>query len=415
MSLQGKMIVLGVSGGIAAYKAATICSQLTQRGADVRVIMTESATKFVQPLTFQALSRQHVYVDTFQEADPRVVSHIHLADHADLVLVAPATANVIGKLAHGLADDMLSTTLLATEAPVWLAPAMNGHMLAHPAVQQNMETLLARGVRLLQPGEGQLACGYVGKGRLPEPEEIIAQVVDYFAAGSQEQKSLFSLQEDEPTMAWWKNKRVLVTAGPTREEIDPVRYLTNYSSGKMGYAIAEMAAKYGAQVTLVSGPVSLQEPEQVEMVHVLSTEDMYQAVMSRYSQADVVIKSAAVADYQPVAKAPQKLKKSADHLVIELKKTKDILQALGEHKQNQILVGFAAETNDLEAYALQKLTKKNLDFLVANDVTLEGAGFGTDTNIVTIYHRSGEKLELAKLPKHKVAAKLLETVAKHDA
>ncbi|GAA0358858.1 bifunctional phosphopantothenoylcysteine decarboxylase/phosphopantothenate--cysteine ligase CoaBC [Bacillus horti] len=445
MSVKGKMIVLGVSGGIAAYKAATICSQLTQRGADVRVIMTESATKFIQPLTFQTLSRNHVYVDTFQEADASVVSHIDLADHADLFLIAPATANIIGKLANGLADDMLSTTLLATEAPIWMAPAMNGHMLEHPAVQQNITTLKSRGVGLLQPGEGQLACGYVGKGRLPDPEEIIGHVVSYFLQLSNQQKSAEidtnlsnpnqtafnqstsvasdfgsvssnanisnTLNDDPSTASWWKGKKLLVTAGPTREEIDPVRYLSNYSSGKMGFAIAEMAASLGAQVTLISGPVELATPAQVERVNVVSTEDMLQQVLSRYEETDVVIKSAAVADYTPIHVAEKKIKKAGESLLLELKKTQDILQTLGEQKKHQILVGFAAETNQVEEHARQKLKKKNLDFVVANDVTEEGAGFGTDTNIVTIYHRSGEKQELQKMSKSDVARKLLELVA----
>lgn len=417
MSIQGKRIILGVSGGIAVYKAAAICSQLTQKGADVRVIMTEAATKFVQPLTFQTLSRHHVYTDTFHEADPTVVSHIDLADHADLVLVAPATANVIGKLANGIADDMLSTTLLATEAPVWLAPAMNGHMLNHPAVQQNLATLRSRGVRMVQPGEGLLACGYVGKGRLAEPDDIIAQVLQYFEAFAPEDGSLKMNQalQEAGSKRWWENKKVLVTAGPTREEIDPVRYLSNYSSGKMGYALAQAAAQLGANVTLVSGPVNLPQPEQVDFVPVKSTEDMYQAVLSRYSDVDVVIKAAAVADYKPVQVASQKMKKTGERLVLELQKTTDILQTLGQQKQHQILIGFAAETNDVEAHALQKLDKKNLDFLVANDVTLDGAGFGTDTNIVTIYHQSGTKLELAKLSKQEVAEKVLETVAKQYA
>jgi phosphopantothenoylcysteine decarboxylase/phosphopantothenate--cysteine ligase len=410
VSVEGKMIVLGVSGGIAAYKAATICSQLKQKGADVRVIMTKSATQFVQPLTFQTLSRHYVYTDTFDEADPAVVSHIDLADNADLFLVSPATANIIGKLANGLADDMLSTTLLATEAPVWMAPAMNGHMLEHPAVQENMRKLVERGVRMVSPGEGLLACGYVGKGRLAEPEQIIAEVENYFRYPSRVQSKITpatsSIQD-----SWWKGKKILVTAGPTREEIDPVRYLSNYSSGKMGYAMAEMAVALGAKVTLVTGPVSLPSPEQVELISVSTSEEMYQAVLDKYDDMDVVIKAAAVADYQPTQVIEQKIKKTGDSLVLTLKKTKDILQALGQQKKKQILVGFAAETNNVEEYALKKIEKKNLDFVVANNVTLEGAGFGTDTNVVTIYHSSGKKVELPLLNKKEVALQVLRTVA----
>jgi phosphopantothenoylcysteine decarboxylase/phosphopantothenate--cysteine ligase len=408
------MIVLGVSGGIAAYKAATICSQLKQKGADVRVIMTKSATQFVQPLTFQTLSRHYVYTDTFDEADPAVVSHIDLADHADLFLISPATANIIGKLANGLADDMLSTTLLATEAPVWMAPAMNGHMLNHPAVQDNMRKLVERGVRMVSPGEGLLACGYVGKGRLAEPELIIAEVENYFRYPSPS-PSLAQSEMMTPTPSsqdsWWKGKKILVTAGPTREEIDPVRYLSNYSSGKMGYAIAEMAVALGAKVTLVSGPVSLPAPEQVDLIAVSTTEEMYQAVLNKYDDMDVVIKAAAVADYQPTQVTEEKIKKTGDTLVLTLKKTKDILQSLGQLKKKQILVGFAAETNNVEEFALKKIEKKNLDFVVANNVTLEGAGFGTDTNVVTIYHSSGKKIELPLLNKKEVALQVLRTVA----
>lgn len=406
MILKNKTILLGVSGGIAAYKACMICSQLTQAGATVKVILTKAATQFVQPLTFQALSRQPVYVDTFDEKHPEVVSHIDLADHADLFLVAPATANVIGKLANGIADDMLSTTLLATRAPIWIAPAMNGHMLQNPAVQENIRRLQRRGIHFVQPGEGQLACGYVGQGRLAEPEEIIQQVLTYFAT---EQET--SPEERE----WWQGKRVLITAGPTREEIDPVRYISNYSSGKMGYALAGQARKLGAEVTLVSGPVDLEQPHGVRLIPVQSAEEMFQAVVSQFNDIDVVIKAAAVADYKPAEKATQKMKKSEELLTLTLEKTPDILQYLGSIKKDQILVGFAAETNLVEEYAMQKLERKNADFIVANDVTQEGAGFGTDTNIVTIYHSSGKKVSLPMLRKEEVALKILETVAKNDA
>lgn len=399
MTLTGKRIVLGVSGGIAAYKACTICSQLTQKGAEVHVVMTESATQFVRPLTFQSLSRQRVHVDTFDEQDPSVVQHINLADHADLCIVAPATANVIGKLANGIADDMLTTILLATEAPVWVAPAMNGHMYAHPAVERNMNMLKKQGVHLLEPGEGQLACGYVGKGRMAEPEEIIDVVNTFFQDDSEK---------------WWKNRKVLVTAGPTQEALDPVRYLTNRSSGKMGYAIAEQAARLGAQVTLVSGPVSLAPPEHVQLIQVTSAQDMYAAVLQEFPLCDVVFKAAAVVDYKPLNSAVQKIKKNDDNMVLSLKKTKDILGELGQQKDKQILVGFAAETENVDQYAQQKLIKKNADFIVANDVTAQGAGFDTDTNVVTIYHRSGHKQELPVLSKTSVALELLKAVKAHQ-
>lgn len=411
MKLEGKRIILGVSGGIAAYKAATICSQLKQRGAQVDVIMTSSAMKFIQPLTFQALSGRHVHTDTFEEHNPGVVQHIDLADHADLVLVAPATANLIGKYTHGIADDMLTTTLLATQAPVWIAPAMNGHMLEHPAVQQNIETLWKRGSHILQTGEGLLACGYKGKGRLLEPEQIVLQVEEYFQHQAEGRKQP---EESEEVLHWWKDKKVIVTAGPTREELDPVRYISNYSSGKMGYAIAQRAVDLGAQVTLISGPVDLEAPAGVELISVLSTEEMYLAVKSQYKEADVVIKSAAVVDYRPETIEIEKIKKAGEHLALKLVKTRDILKALGEEKEQQLLIGFAAETTNVEQHALQKIARKNLDFIVANNVKQEGAGFGTDTNIVTIYHRSGQQQQLPLLSKYEVAIQLCRMVVRYE-
>ncbi|MGG1553259.1 bifunctional phosphopantothenoylcysteine decarboxylase/phosphopantothenate--cysteine ligase CoaBC [Paenibacillus ferrarius] len=395
VALQGKTIVLGVCGGIAAYKAAALTSKLTQAGATVRVIMTESAVQFVAPLTFQTLSRHHVFVDTFDEKDPSVVSHINLADSADLVLIAPATANMIGKLALGLGDDMLSTTLLATEAPIWVAPAMNVHMYANPAVQANMQTLASRGVRFIEPGEGQLACGYVGKGRLAEPEEIFAAVERFFAG---EQKPL-------------AGKRVLVTAGGTVERLDPVRYLTNDSSGKMGYAIAEEAVRMGAQVTLVSGPTALSAPAGTQLVRVQSALDMREAVLSRLDAQDVVVKAAAVADYRPAETATQKIKKKADTLTLQLVKNPDILQEIGTLKTHQFVIGFAAETENLDDYAMDKLNRKNCDLIVGNDVSQDGAGFGTDTNIVRIYDRSGLVQALSLRSKSEVARELLQLAA----
>ncbi|WP_025851443.1 bifunctional phosphopantothenoylcysteine decarboxylase/phosphopantothenate--cysteine ligase CoaBC [Paenibacillus ehimensis] len=393
--LNGKTVLLGVSGGIAAYKAAAVCSKLAQAGADVRVIMTESATKFVAPLTFQTLSRHDVIVDTFDEKDASVVSHIDLADRADLVVIAPATANVIGKIALGLADDMLSTTLLATTAPILVAPAMNVHMYAHPAVQANMLKLAERGVRFIEPGTGQLACGYVGKGRLAEPEEIVAAVERFF----QEKRLL-------------EGKHVLVTAGATVERIDPVRYLTNDSSGKMGYAIAEEAQRMGANVTLVTGKASIAAPAGVTVVKVESALEMMEAVLSRLPEQDVIIKAAAVADYRPAEQAEHKIKKNEDEMTMRLVKNPDIAQAVGERKKpSQLLVGFAAETQHLETFAQKKLKKKRCDLLVANDVTMEGAGFGTDTNVVRIYDSGGLVEALPLMSKGQVAARLLALVA----
>jgi len=392
--INGKTILLGVSGGIAVYKAAALCSRLTQGGAEVHVIMTESAAKFVAPLTFQTLSRQPVMIDTFDERDASVVSHIDLADRADLVVVAPATANILAKMAHGLADDMLSTTLLAVTAPVFAAPAMNVHMYAHPAVQHNMERLRQRGVRFIEPGIGQLACGYVGKGRLAEPEEIAAAIERHFAG-----------------QGLLRGRRVLVTAGGTVERIDPVRYITNDSSGKMGYALAEAARDLGAQVTLVSGRADLPCPAGVTFVPAGSALDMMDRVMERLDESDLVIKAAAVADYRPAAPAEQKIKKKEERLTLELVRNPDILQAIGERKTHQFVIGFAAETGDLEVNALEKLRRKRCDLLVANDVTRPGAGFGVDTNIVQIYDEGGLVEALPQLDKREVAERILRLAA----
>ncbi|MGO4887835.1 bifunctional phosphopantothenoylcysteine decarboxylase/phosphopantothenate--cysteine ligase CoaBC [Anaerobacillus sp. MEB173] len=391
--LKDKKILLCVSGGVAVFKAAALTSQLSQKGATVKVIMTESAKKFVTPLTFQALSRQNVYDDTFDEINPSKIAHIDLAEWADLVLVAPATANMIGKLANGIADDMISTTLLATTAPVWIAPAMNGNMYNHPAVQKNMKTLTSFGYRFIEPNEGYLACGYVGKGRLSEPLEIISYLEQFFAEGQIEQKL--------------KNKKIIVTAGPTQETIDPVRYFTNRSSGKMGYAIAEEAAKWGADVTLISGPTNLPTPQHVHRVDTKTAQDMYDEVLKRYSDCDVVIKAAAVADYRPKNIFTEKMKKQPNDWVVEMERTKDILATLGEKKEDQILVGFAAETERVEEYARGKMERKNLDMIVANNVAEAGSGFQGDTNIVTIYKKDGSSLPLPLLSKNEVAKRLL--------
>ncbi|WP_281891070.1 bifunctional phosphopantothenoylcysteine decarboxylase/phosphopantothenate--cysteine ligase CoaBC [Paenibacillus sp. YYML68] len=392
--MNGKTIVLGVSGGIAVYKAAALCSKLSQAGADVRVIMTESAARFVTPLTFQTLSRSEVAIDTFDEKEPSVVQHIDLADRADLVVIAPATANIIAKLANGLADDMLSTTLLATTAPIMVAPAMNVHMYAHPAVEHNMRTLASRGVLFIEPGTGQLACGYVGKGRLAEPEEIVRAVEQHFRESGR-----------------LAGKRVLVTAGATVERIDPVRYLTNDSSGKMGFAIAEAAVRMGAQVTLVVGRTSVPPPAGVELIRVESAQQMLDAVMSRLAAHDVIVKTAAVADYRPASQEEHKIKKSADELELKLVRNPDILQTIGQHKTHQLVVGFAAETRDLDAYAMDKLRRKRCDLLAANDVTQEGAGFGTDTNAVRLFDEHGLVEAMPLMTKREVASRLLTVIA----
>ncbi|MBM4763983.1 bifunctional phosphopantothenoylcysteine decarboxylase/phosphopantothenate--cysteine ligase CoaBC [Bacillus sp. B15-48] len=393
--LNGKKILLCVTGGIAVYKAAALTSKLNQAGAEVKVILSESATKFVTPLTFQSLARNEVYTDTFDEKNPKVVAHIDLADWADLVLVAPATANIIGKLANGIADDMISTTLLAVTSPIWIAPAMNVHMYDHPAVKRNMQTLVEDGYAFIEPGEGYLACGYVGKGRLEEPETIVKLVAANF----------------QPTNKRLSGKTLVVTAGPTREKIDPVRFLTNHSTGKMGYAIAEEASKLGAKVILVSGPVALSSPPNVELIKVESAEEMFHAVIDTFNEADVVIKTAAVADYRPKTTYDNKVKKQEGGQMLELERTKDILFELGQRKAHQLLVGFAAETDNVHEYARSKLLKKNADMIVANDVKKEGAGFGSDTNIVSIFKKDGDILNLPMMSKSEVAKHLLSEVA----
>ncbi|WP_079508382.1 bifunctional phosphopantothenoylcysteine decarboxylase/phosphopantothenate--cysteine ligase CoaBC [Mesobacillus jeotgali] len=393
--LNGKKILLCVTGGIAVYKGAALTSKLTQAGAEVKVILSESAAKFVTPLTFQALSRSEVYTDTFDEKNPENIAHIHLADWADLIIVAPATANIIGKLANGIADNMISTTLLAATAPVWIAPAMNVHMYQHPAVTKNMDTLRNFGYEFIEPGEGYLACGYTGKGRLEEPETIVERAIRFFNKPSGE----------------LSGKTVLITAGPTREKIDPVRFLTNHSTGKMGYALAGEALKMGAKVILVSGPVSLDPPGGAELIEVESAEEMYNAALEYFGAADILIGTAAVADYRPKYIYEEKMKKKEGDQALELERTKDVLFELGQRKEKQVIVGFAAETNDVEKHAQGKLVRKNADMIVANDVKQEGAGFGTDTNIVTIFKADGSKLELPLMAKTDVARRILSEVA----
>ncbi|OCA12034.1 bifunctional phosphopantothenoylcysteine decarboxylase/phosphopantothenate--cysteine ligase CoaBC [Mammaliicoccus sciuri] len=393
-----KNILLAVTGGIAAYKAIDLTSKLTQSGYQVRVMLTEHAKQFVTPLAFQAISRNHVYIDTFDEKDVSEIQHITLADWADAVIVAPATANTISKLANGLADNMVTSTLLATTAPVFIAPAMNVHMLEHPSTVENMSRLRNYGYKFIAPGEGYLACGYVARGRMEEPITILTIIDDYFK--EQAQPQTFAL----------KGKNVLVTAGPTVEKVDAVRYFTNRSSGKMGYALAEAARDLGANVTLVSGETNLTQPVGVEFVQVTSAEDMFQAVKSRMNDMDMIIKAAAVADYTPVETSEHKMKKKDGDLQLTFKRTTDILKYLGEHKDKQYLVGFAAETDNVEEYAMGKLKKKNADVIVANHVANEAIGFISSDNEVDMYFANGDKVPIAKASKQKVAIKILNEI-----
>ncbi|WP_026674335.1 bifunctional phosphopantothenoylcysteine decarboxylase/phosphopantothenate--cysteine ligase CoaBC [Alkalihalobacterium bogoriense] len=392
--IVGKNVLLCVTGGIAVFKAAALTSKLVQAGANVKVAMSKSAKEFVTPLTFQTLSRNMVYDDTFSENDPQVVAHIDIADWADVVVIAPATANMIGKLANGIADDMISTTLLATTAPVFVAPAMNVHMYEHPAVQRNMERIRLDGYQFIEPEEGYLACGYVGKGRLPEPDDILACLTSFFAK-----------EKEKPL----RNKSVLITAGPTQEKIDPVRFISNHSSGKMGYALAQEAVELGANVTLISGPSSLDIPKGLTFVPVVTAEEMYEAVIKEYPTSDYVIKSAAVSDYRPKQTYSQKVKKQEGPLSIEFERTKDILKTLGENKKHQLLIGFAAESQQVEHYAKDKLERKNLDMIIANDITEKGAGFASDTNRVLIITKKVVK-PLPLLSKQEVATEIWKEI-----
>src|SRR5690625_1088048 len=390
--VSNKKILVGVSGGIAAYKACALVSQLIQQGADVKVIMTEHAKQFVSPLTFQALSRNEVYFDTFDEQDPKKIAHIDVADWADVVIIAPATANIIAKLATGIGDDMLSTTLLATEADIYIAPAMNVHMYSHPAVERNMKQLAAWGYHFIEPGAGYLACGYVGKGRLEEPESIINAVANH------QSKDTLLLS----------GKKVLVSAGPTREKVDPVRFFTNRSSGKMGFELAEAAARLGAEVTLVTGPVGLQtEQPAIKRIDVTTAEDMYGAMTKHFSENEIVIKAAAVADYRPKQTFDEKMKKQSGDLTVEMERTQDILQTLGEHKTNQFVVGFAAETTNHIENGKDKLARKHLDAIVVNNIATEGAGFEGDTNIVTYINKDHQVEDIALAPKRQIAEQIL--------
>ena len=391
--MNGKHIVLGVSGGIAAYKVVEVVSRLKKAGASVHVVMTEAATRFVTPLTFQEISGNPVVSNMWSEAKQWQVEHIALANLANLFLIAPATADIIGKIANGIADDMLSTTVMATRAPVILVPAMNSAMYLNPIVQGNIEKLRSLGYFIIDPESGVLACGAEGPGRLPEPAAIV-QFLQKFSQKSQE----------------LNGKRFLVTAAGTREPIDPVRYIGNRSSGKMGYAIASVAAERGAEVILISGPTGLPCPPGVTRFMVETAAEMRQAVLTEYPNVDVVVKAAAVADYRPRIVHSHKIKKSGESMDLILDKTPDILLELGQLKKQQILVGFAAETQELLANANDKMVRKNLDMIVANDVTLPGAGFNADTNIVKILLPGGRCEELPQLPKNKVAEIILDNI-----
>lgn len=390
--LSGKNIVVGVTGGIAAYKAADVVSRLKKQGANVYVIMTEHSTKFIQPLTFQSISQNYVVTDMFEDPKTWDVEHISLAKRADLFLVVPATANIIGKVAGGIADDMLTTTLMATLAPVYFALAMNTKMYENRIMQSNVKKLIEYGYHMILPESGRLACGDVGAGKLADPEFIVQNVIDHFT-------------KPKPLLG----KRVLITAGPTREAIDPVRYITNHSSGKMGYAIAEEAVNQGALVTLISGPTVLAPPNGLTFISVTSTQEMYDAVMASLD-VDVIIKAAAPADYKIVTYSDEKIKKSDEQMVMNFEKNPDILKRVGELKTHQVLVGFAAETHNVEAYAKKKLVEKNLDFIVANDVTAKDAGFNVDTNVVTIYAKDGSADVYDCMKKSDVAAIILDKV-----
>ena len=391
--LKGKTIVLGVTGGIACFKAAALASMLVKQHANVQVIMTENATKFVTPLTFEQLTGRKALTDTFDRNFQHSVEHIAVADQADLVLIAPATANIIAKLAHGLADDMLTTTVLACDCPKAIAPAMNTKMYENPVTQDNLSTLRRYGWEVAEPASGHLACGTEGKGRLPEPEELLELCLHAIAR----EKDLCG-------------KRVLVTAGPTREALDPVRYLTNRSSGRMGYAIAKAAARRGAEVTLVSGPTALPRPGYMEIVDIESAQEMFEAVTSRAPDMDIIIKAAAVADYRPADVAEDKIKKKDGDLSIPLERTQDILGTLGQRKrEGQFLCGFSMETRDLIENSRKKLTKKNLDMVAANNVKVEGAGFGVETNVLTLITAEGEK-ELPLMSKDAAADALLDAI-----
>ena len=395
--LKGKKIVLGVTGGIAVYKAVDLVSRLRKQGCEVRVVMTEHAQQFVTPLTFKEISGNQVAVSMWSSNQEFNVEHIALANWADAFVVAPATANIIAKMAYGVADDLLSTTLLAAQAPIVVCPAMNTGMYENVATQENIAKLQGRGITVLPPAVGKLACGTSGAGRLPEPQEIVEFLNAFFAKREGDLRGL----------------KVLVTAAGTREPIDPVRFVGNRSSGKMGYAVAQMAAERGAEVLLISGPSALSIPANVKAIKVETTNEMLEACLESYDKVDIVIKAAAVADYRPRDVAEQKIKKKTDDaLTVVMDKNPDILKTLGAKKTHQVLVGFAAETQNLLENARDKVVKKNLDMIVANDVTAAGAGFNADTNIVKFLFANGEVRSLEQMPKVDVANCILDEALK---
>lgn len=393
MFLENKTVLLGVSGGIAAYKSASLASRLVKAGAQVRVIMTENATNFINPITFESLTGHKCIVDTFDRNFEFKVEHVALAKKADLIMIAPATANVMAKLAHGMADDMLTTTVLASNAPKIIAPAMNTAMYENPLTQHNMDLLSQYGFEVITPASGYLACGDTGAGKMPEPEELYEYILKAIACP----KDL-------------KGLNILVTAGPTAESIDPVRYITNHSSGKMGYNIAKICMLRGAKVTLVTGPTAISYPPFVDVVPVTTARDMYEAVTSRSSSMDIIIKAAAVADYRPAHVADDKIKKNETSMAIQLEKTDDILKYLGDHKmEGQFLCGFSMETKDMLENSRKKLKKKKLDMIVANNLKVSGAGFKGDTNVVTLITKDQE-IQLPLMSKEEVARKLMDHI-----
>ena len=391
--LKGKTVILGVTGSIAAYKAANLASMLKKQHADVQVIMTKNATQFMNPITFESLTGNKCLVDTFDRNFQFQVEHVALAKRADLAIIAPATANIMAKLAHGLADDMLTTTLLACRCPKLIAPAMNTRMYENPVTQDNMDLLRKYGFRIIEPAVGHLACGDTGAGKLPPETLLLECILDEIA-----------MEKD------MKGLHVLITAGPTMEAIDPVRFISNHSTGKMGYALARVCRRRGAEVTLVSGKTNLEAPYGVTLVPVTSAQDMFEAVSSRAKEQDMIIKAAAVADYRPVTVAENKIKKSPGDMSIALERTTDILAWLGEHRrEGQVLCGFAMETEHMVEHAKEKLTRKHVDMIAANNVKVAGAGFGTDTNVVTLITEDGVE-ELAKMSKEEVASRIVDAL-----
>ena len=391
--LKGKEIVLGVTGGIAAYKASEFLRLLVKEEARVRVVMTRNAQEFVTPLTFQTLSGNPVVTDTFALIEDQKIGHIALADLAELIVILPATANIIGKIANGIADDFLSTMVMASKAPVLFVPSMNVNMWENKALQKNIQTLLERGYHFMEPGEGELACHWYGKGRLPELAEVLEKMRDLFTP-----KDL-------------RGECILITAGPTQEPIDPVRFITNHSSGKMGFALAKVARRRGAKVVLISGPTPFPPPKgDIDVFQVQTAEEMRQAVLNHMEKCSVVIKAAAVSDYRPAKVSKNKIKKGDLHQTLELERTADILKEIGTKKGNRIVVGFAAETDDLITNARKKLTEKQLDLIIANDVSRSDAGFGSETNQVKILYPSGEIKDLPLMSKEEVSSSILDEV-----